>query len=151
MSSQNDRSCQGCLVFVDIILIPLQYGSVPSRHELCQFLCPGSRNPVFCPVVRFFKMYIFGIYILWGVSWCKNFPGPILSGIRFCPKLIIFRHFFIFVTYVHPKWLETKVFYVPDFSRMLESGFWVNCPVFEKVYIWTLHVTTNFVWDPVLP
>ena len=54
---------------------------------------PGLQIPVFCPVVRFFKKYIFGIYMLWGVSGCKNFTGQILSGIRFCPKLIIFRHF----------------------------------------------------------
>ena len=93
---------QKCICIFDI-KIPSQYGSVPSWHDLCQFLCPGSRNPVFCPVVQFFKKYIFGIYMLWGVSGCKKFPGQILSGIRFLPKSIIFRHFSQFVTYVHPK------------------------------------------------
>ena len=92
-SSSNSNSCQGSQVFEFIIIILLQYGFVPSRHDLCQFSCPGFRNPVFCSVVWFFKKFIFGIYMLWGGSWCKNFPGQILSGIRFCPKSIIFRHF----------------------------------------------------------
>ena len=61
-----------------IKLILLHYGSVPSWYDLCQFSCPGSRNPVF-----------------WGVSRCKKFPEQILSGFRFCPKSIIFWHFWI--------------------------------------------------------
>ena len=54
---------------------------------------PGYRNPDFGYTVRFFKKYIFGFYMLWGVSGCKNFPRQISSRIRFCPKLAIFRHF----------------------------------------------------------
>ena len=77
-----------------IKLILLHYGSVPSWHDLCQFSCPGSQNPVFCPVVRFFKKYIFEIYMLWGVSGCKNFPGQNLSGKNFCiQKLLIICRF----------------------------------------------------------
>ena len=54
---------------------------------------PGRQNPDFGYTVRFFKKYIFGFYMLWGVSGCKNFPRQISSRIRFCPKLAIFRHF----------------------------------------------------------
>ena len=69
-----------------IVLTHLKYGSTPSRENLCPFLSPRCQNPVFYPVVRFFKKYIFGIYLLWGVSRCKNFPRQILSGIRFLQK-----------------------------------------------------------------
>ena len=92
-SSSNSNSCQGSQVFEFIIIILLQYGFVPSRHDLCQFSCPGSQNPVFCPVVRFFKKYIFGIYMLWGVSGYKNFPGQIWSGVRFCSETMVFQYF----------------------------------------------------------
>ena len=32
--------------------------------------------------------------------------------------------------------IRNKVFYVPEFSRILKSGFWLHSPVFKK-YIWT--------------
>ena len=87
-----------CVFIPFIILIPSQYCFVPFWHDFYRFSCPGSRNPVFCPVIRFFEKYLFGIYMLWGVSGCKNFTGQILSGIRFYPKSIIIRHFSYFVT-----------------------------------------------------
>ena len=88
-SSSNSNSCQGSQVFEIIIIIPSQYGSTPFSHDSCQFSCPGSRNPVFCPVIRFFKKHIFGIYMLWGISGCKNFPGKICQGSGFARKLSI--------------------------------------------------------------
>ena len=93
-----------CVFNLFIILIPSQYCFVQFWYDFCRFSCPRSRNPVFCPVVWFFKKYIFGIYILWGVSGCKNFTGQILSGIRFYPKLIIIRHFSYFVTTFWLRW-----------------------------------------------
>ena len=54
---------------------------------------PGRWNLHFGCTVQFFKKYIFRLYMLWGVSGSKNFPGQNQSGIRFCPKSIIFRHF----------------------------------------------------------
>ena len=51
---------------------------------------PGHQNPEFGCTVRFFKMYIFGPYMVWEVSGCKNFPVQISSGIRFCPEIRIF-------------------------------------------------------------
>ena len=89
-SAKNSLTLRG---FVIIIKIPLPCSYIPSWHGFYQFLCPGSRNPVFFPVVRFFKKYIFGIYIKWGTSRRKKFPRQISSGIRFCPKLIDFWHF----------------------------------------------------------
>ena len=50
------------------------------------FLVPGLQNPVFYPVVRFFKNHIFEHYLLQGISGCKNFPGQKESGFRFLPK-----------------------------------------------------------------
>ena len=50
------------------------------------FSAPGLQNPVFCPVVRFFKNSIFGIYTKKEISGCKNFPGQKVSGFRFLPK-----------------------------------------------------------------
>ena len=47
---------------------------------------PGLRNPVFCPVIRFSKNYIFDIYSFQGISRDKNFPGQKVSGFRFLPK-----------------------------------------------------------------
>ena len=47
---------------------------------------PGLRNPVFCPVIRFSKNYIFDIYSFQGISGYKNFPGQKVSGFRFLPK-----------------------------------------------------------------
>ena len=47
---------------------------------------PGLRNPVFCPVIRFSKNYIFDIYSFQGISGYKNFPGQKGSGFRFLPK-----------------------------------------------------------------
>ena len=54
---------------------------------------PGRRNPDFLSKFRFFKKGIFGIYMLWGISGSKNFPGQIVSGIWFCPETVIFSHF----------------------------------------------------------
>ena len=71
------------------VIILSQNGSVPSRHDLCPFLSPGFRNPDFCPVVRFFKNYIFGSCMSWGVSQFKkkfraNFVGdPVLPKIGY--------------------------------------------------------------------
>ena len=129
MSSQNDRSHQVCLVFVDFIIIPSQYGSVPSRCDLCQFLCPGSRNPVFCPVVRFFKKYIFGIYMLWGVSWCKNFPGlifcegfwAIFGGIIFVRDLQQFLEALFLWEIFSKFWMDN--FFLKDLQQFLEGWF----------------------------
>ena len=50
------------------------------------FSVPGLQNPVFYPVVRFFKNHIFEHYSLQGISGCKNFPGQKVSGFRFLPK-----------------------------------------------------------------
>ena len=44
-SPLNDMSHQGYLVFVDIIIIPSQHGSVPSRHDFWLFSCSGFWNP----------------------------------------------------------------------------------------------------------
>ena len=92
--------------FVSIIINPSQYGSAPCWHDLGQFSSPGSQNPVFCPVVRFFKKCIFGTYMLWGVSGYKNFTRQTLSGFWFWFKLVLFRHFSQFIIYLRPKWLE---------------------------------------------
>ena len=113
-----------------------------------QFSCPGFRNPVFFPVVRFLEKCIFGIYMLWWISECKNFPGQNLSGIRFCPETVIFSHFSRFIIYVHPKQLVTNVFYVTDFSRIPESGFYLSgiqfCPkyiIFRDFFKWLLWIS----------
>ena len=70
------------------VIILSQNCSVPSR-DLCPFLSPGFRNPDFCLVVRFFKNYIFGSCMSWGVSQFKkkfraNFVGdPVLPKIGY--------------------------------------------------------------------
>ena len=57
-------------------------------HKGCNetFSAPGLQNPVFCPVVRFSKNYIFETYSYQGISGCKNFPWQKVSGFRFLPK-----------------------------------------------------------------
>ena len=57
--------------------------------DYAQLSGPGCHIPVFCPVVRFSKNYIFDISTLQGISWCKNFPGQKVSGFRFLPNLIL--------------------------------------------------------------
>ena len=132
-------SHQGSLVFVDIVIIPLQYGSVPSRHNLCQFLCPGSRNPVFCPVVRFFKKYIFGIYMLGGVSGCKKFPGQIWSGVRFCSETMVFQYFSLYIIYIHTKQTENNIFMSLTFPGRRNPDFLSKIRFFKK-YIFGFYV-----------
>ena len=58
----------------------------PSKMVFEHFSKPDTRNPVFCPVVRFSKKYIFETYTLQGILGCKNFPGQKVSGFRFFPK-----------------------------------------------------------------
>ena len=53
------------------------------------------------PVVRFFKKYIFGIYMLWEVSGYKNFLGQNLSWNQFYQEPVIFQHFLYFITYMN--------------------------------------------------
>ena len=108
------------------------YDSLPSKYDFCQFSCPGSRNPVFCPVVRFFKKYIIGIYMLWEVSGGKNFPRQIWSGVRFCSERMVFQYFPYHITYVHTKQSENKNFKSLSFPGRRNPDFLLKIRFFKK-------------------
>ena len=142
--SKTSAACQGCQIFAFIIIIPLQYGSAPSWHKSC----PRFPESGFCPVVRFFKKCIFGIYMLWGVSRCKNFLRQNLSGNRFCSKRMVFQHFSQFIILVYPKQSETKILVSltfpgcrnPDFLSKFSQKNWIYflsiiCFFFEFLWI----------------
>ena len=59
---------------------------MPSEMVFDHFSKPDTRNPVFCPVVRFSKKCIFEVYIQNQILGCKNFPGQKVSGFRFLLK-----------------------------------------------------------------
>ena len=59
---------------------------MPSKMVFNHFSKPDTRNPVFCPVVRFSKKCIFEVYLQNQILGCKNFPGQKVSGFRFLPK-----------------------------------------------------------------
>ena len=77
------------------------------------FSYTGSGNPDYCPVVRFFKKFILGTYMSWGVSGCKHLPDK-MSGIPFLPLI---GHFPAFVSMHHiytTKMIIKYSFYAPD-------------------------------------
>ena len=59
---------------------------MPPKMVFNHFSKPDTRNPVFCPVVRFSKKCIFEVYLQNQILGCKNFPGQKVSGFRFLHK-----------------------------------------------------------------
>ena len=64
-----------------------------SQMVFNHFSKPDTRNPVFCPVVRFSKKCIFEVYMQNQILGCKNFPGQKVSGFQFSHNSPPYIHF----------------------------------------------------------
>ena len=65
---------------------------IQNYQKLSFFISRISQNSDFGYTVRFLNKYIFGLYVVWGVSGCKNFPMQISSWLQFCPEIRILYH-----------------------------------------------------------
>ena len=61
--------------FMNDPIILLQYGLVPSRHELCQFLCPKIRFYSGSPVFQ--NIHIWNVHVMGSIRMQK------ISGTNF--------------------------------------------------------------------